>query len=171
VPPKDFPLPTMVVKVPDVSSNKRSQKTSRPGVSRRDMLTFDILRTAGFLRRFYADLFDRKGITYQQYNVIRILRGAGPDGLPTLEIVKRMIDQAPGITRLLDRLERKHLIRRERPTNNRRQVICYVTNKGLALLRAMDPEMRGHVRAAARCLTDAEVETLLEYLERIRACE
>ena len=139
--------------------------------SGRAALVYDILRTAGFLRRFYADLFDQKDITYQQYNVIRILRGAGREGLPTLEIVKRMIDQTPGITRLLDRLERKQLIRRERPANNRRQVICYVTDKGLKLLREMDPELQERVRALARGLTDPEVEKLLSYLERIRACE
>ncbi len=123
------------------------------------------------MRRFYADLFEKRDITYQQYNVIRILRGAGPEGLPTLEIVKRMIDQAPGITRLLDRLERKRLIRRERPANNRRKVICYVTDKGLDLLRDMDPELQDRVTAAARCLTDAEIAKLLGYLSRIRSCE
>ncbi len=146
------------------------RSTAQRPSSGRTALVYDILRTAGFLRRFYADLFDQKDVTYQQYNVIRILRGAGPEGLPTLEIVKRMIDQTPGITRLLDRLERKKLIRRERPANNRRKVICYVTDKGLELLREMDPELQERVRAAARCLTDAEIEKLQSYLERIRAC-
>lgn len=146
------------------------RRVLRPS-SRGGALVYDILRTAAFLRRFYADLFDQRDITYQQYNVIRILRGAGPEGLPTLEIVERMIDQTPGITRLLDRLEKKQLIRRERPADNRRKVICYVTEKGLGLLREMDPELQERVRAAARCLTGAETEKLLSYLERIRACE
>lgn len=146
----------------------RSEVSQPPSL--RGALGYDILRTAGFLRHFYADLFEHRDITYQQYNVIRILRGAGAEGLPTLEIVKRMIDQTPGITRLLDRLERKHLIRRERPANNRRKVICYVTDRGLALLREMDPELQERVKAAAQCLTDAEIERLLSYLQRIRAC-
>jgi DNA-binding MarR family transcriptional regulator len=120
------------------------------------------------LRRLYADIFEQHGITFQQYNVVRILRGAGPEGLPTLEIVNRMIDQAPGITRLLDRLESKQLIRRERPANNRRKVICYATEKGLDLLRAMDKPTQERVRAAVRSLSDAEVANLLDYLQRIR---
>jgi DNA-binding MarR family transcriptional regulator len=150
--------------------DKKSAR-SRPRSSRRSALAYDILRTAGFLRRFYADLFERRDITFQQYNVMRILRGAGPEGLPTLDIVKRMIDQTPGITRLLDRLERKTLILRERPLNNRRKVICYLSHKGLDLLREIDPELQERVAAAARCLSDSEIERLLGYLERIRACE
>ena len=135
---------------------------------RRGAVVYDILRTAGHLRRFYGDLFEKHGITFQQYNVVRILRGAGPQGLPTLEIVKRMIEEAPGITRLLDRLESKQLIRRERPSDNRRKVICYVTQKGLDLLRRMDASIQDRVKAAARCLTDDEVGVLLNSLERIR---
>ena len=123
------------------------------------------------MRRVYADLFEQRDITYQQYNVIRILRGAGPEGLPTLEIARRMIDQTPGITRLLDRLEKKRLSRRELPTNNRRKVICYVTAKGLDLLQEMDPELQERVGAVARCLTDEEIEKLLSFLQRIRGCK
>lgn len=145
-----------------------SEQDGSPSPPRRSVVVYDILRTAGSLRRLYADLFDEHGITFQQYNVVRILRGAGPGGLPTLEIVNRMIDQAPGITRLLDRLERKQLIRRERPANNRRKVICYVTEKGLDLLRAMDKPTQERVRAAVGRLSDAEVANLLDYLERIR---
>lgn len=144
------------------------QQSVSPQAPRRGAVVFDILRTAGSLRRFYAALFEQHGITSQQYNVVRILRGAGPQGLPTLEIANRMIDQAPGITRLLDRLESKQLIRRERPSNNRRQVICYVTQKGRDLLRRMDRPIQDKVQAAARCLSDAEVVELLRTLERIR---
>jgi DNA-binding MarR family transcriptional regulator len=149
-------------------SKKKPQSSAQP--SSRNRLAYDILRTAAFLRRSYADLFDRREITYQQYNVLRILRGAGPGGLPTLDIMDRMIDQAPGITRLLDRLERKSLIRRERPASNRRKVICYVTEKALILLQEIDPDLHSRVRAMSRCLRDREVTLLLRYLERIRTC-
>jgi len=155
-----------------MSAREKSAVPARQDVSlqppRRSAVVYDILRTAGFLRRSYSDLFDQHGITFQQYNVVRILRGAGEEGLPTLEIVERMIDQAPGITRLLDRLETKQLIRRERPANNRRKVICYVTEKGLDLLRQMDKPIQERVRALARSLSDAEVAKLLDCLERIR---
>ena len=131
-------------------------------------MAYDILRTASYLRRSYADIFEQSGITFQQYNVVRILRGAGPAGLPTLEIANRMIDQTPGITRLLDRLEAKQLIRRERPSNNRRLVLCHATQKGLDLLRELDPSIRARVKASGQVLNDSEVEKLLEYLARIR---
>ena len=156
----------------NMSAKERPPAPGQQGVSphppRRGAVVYDILRTAGHLRRFYGDLFEEHGITFQQYNVVRILRGAGPQGLPTLEIVKRMIEETPGITRLLDRLESKQLIRRERPSNNRRKVICFVTQKGLDLLRRMDAPIQEKVKAAARCLTDSEVGELLTCLERIR---
>ena len=69
---------------------------------------------------------------------LRILQGTGMEGLPTLDIAERMIEQAPGITRLLDRLERKKLVRRERPPDNRRQDLCYITKPGLDLLQELD---------------------------------
>lgn len=144
------------------------QQGVSPRPPRRGAVVYDILRTAGHLRRFYRDLFEKHGVTFQQYNVVRILRGAGPQGLPTLEIAKRMIEETPGITRLLDRLESKQLIRRERPSNNRRKVICCVTQKGLDLLRRMDAPIQDKVKAAARNLRDEEVGELLNSLERIR---
>lgn len=160
----------MIVKVLPMHEGK-SAGPARTPVSRRGALVYEILLTAGFLRRWYGDLFEKRDITYQQYNVLRILRGAGPRGLPTLEIVKRMIERTPGITRLLDRLENKQLIRRERPAGNRRQVICHVTQKGLNLLREMDKPLLERVNAAGRCLSDTEVEKLMSYLQRIRSCQ
>jgi len=81
--------------------------------SRQQAAVVSILRTANYLRRFSSPVFNQHGITWQQYNVLRILRGAG-GGLPTLDIAERMIEQAAGITRLLDRLEGKKFVRRER---------------------------------------------------------
>jgi DNA-binding MarR family transcriptional regulator len=134
----------------------------------RASVVYDILRTASYLRRAFADIFEQRAITFQQYNVVRILRGAGSGGLPTLEIARRMIDETPGITRLLDRLEAKRLIRRERPPNNRRQVICYATQKGLDLLQELDVPIRARVKASAQNLSDAEVQQLLDSLARFR---
>ena len=73
-----------------------------------------LVRTADLVRRVLDAVVEPHGITLQQYNVLRILRGAGAEGLPTLEIGERMIEQAPGVTRLLDRLEAKGLVRRQR---------------------------------------------------------
>jgi DNA-binding MarR family transcriptional regulator len=105
--------------------------------SRQQDAVLSILRTANYLRSFCSPVFDQHDITSQQFNVLRILLGAGLEGLPTLDIAGRMIEQAPGITRLLDRLERKKLVRRERPSDNRRQVLCYITKPGLDLLQEL----------------------------------
>jgi MarR family transcriptional regulator, organic hydroperoxide resistance regulator len=142
-----------------------------PKAHNRTFLVYNILRTASYLRRSYADIFEQRGITFQQYNVMRILRSAGPGGLPTLEVARRMIDETPGITRLLDRLEVKKLIRRERPSKNRRQVICYVTQKALELLQELDAPIRAQGKASGSSLSDAEVENLLDCLARIRGKE
>jgi len=149
------------------SQTQPGNETS-PKKSGRNFVVYDILRTAGYLRRSYAHVFENWGITFQQYNVMRILRGAGPTGLPTLEIARRMIEETPGITRLLDRLEAKRLIRRERPANNRRQVMCHATQIGLNLLRELDAPLRARARTSAQSLSDSEVDNLLACLARIR---
>ena len=100
------------------------------------------MRTAALIERHFASVVARAGITIQQYNVLRILRGTGDEGLPTLDIRDRMIHEAPGITRLLDKLERSELARRERCAPDRRQVLCYITEKGLALLADLEEEMK-----------------------------
>src|SRR3984893_18833537 len=88
-------------------------------LSRQKAAVVSILRPANYVRRFSSPVFDQHGVTWQQYNVLRILRGAGLGGLPTLDIAERMIEQAPGITCLLDRLEGKKLVAREVPADNR----------------------------------------------------
>ena len=128
----------------------------------------NILRTANYLRTYCSPIFDLHGITPQQYNVLRILRGAGLEGLPTLAIAERMIEQAPGITRLLDRLEAKKLVRRERPSDNRRQVLCYITKAGLDLVKELDAPMRDQAVEALRRLKNSEIEELIRLLELAR---
>jgi DNA-binding MarR family transcriptional regulator len=108
-------------------------------------------------------VFDQQGITSQQYNVLRILRGAGLGG-PTLDIAERMIEQAPGITRLLDRLEGKKLVRRERPSDNRRQVLCFITKPGLDLLHKLDTPVRNKVNQALHQLDESGIEELIRLL-------
>ena len=127
-----------------------------------------ILRTANYLRRFWSPVFDQYGITSQQFNVLRILRGAGLGGLPTLDIAERMIEQTPGITRLLDRLERKKLVRRERPSENRRQVLCYITKSGLDLLQELDTTVKSHGNQVLHRLNESEIEELIRLLALVR---
>ncbi len=139
--------------------------------SRQQEAVFSILRTTDYLRRFCSSVFEQHGITSQQYNVLRILRGVGTGGLPTLDIAERMIEQTPGITRLVDRLEAKKLVRRERPSDDRRQVLCYVTKAGLDLLSELDTPMKNQANEALRMLNDSELDELIRLLERVRAKE
>ncbi|MGK2857784.1 MAG: MarR family winged helix-turn-helix transcriptional regulator [Thermoanaerobaculia bacterium] len=128
-----------------------------------------LLRTADVVRRSYGGVLAAGELTVQQYNVLRILRGAGAEGLPTLEIGTRMIEQAPGITRLLDRLEAKQLVRRERCVHDRRQVLCYITKEGLALLAELDQPIDEADEASMSGLTKAETKALIRLLDKVRA--
>src|SRR6476469_10714438 len=114
------------------------------------------MRTADLLRRLIGAVVEPRGITAQQYNVMRILRGAGEQGLPTLEIAERMIEQTPGITRLIDRLEAKKLVARERCATDRRQVFCRITAAGLALLAKLDEPVRDIAGEALQQLSKKE---------------
>ena len=130
-----------------------------------------VVRAADRVKREVTPVIEAYGITIQQYNVLRILRGAGPEGLPTLEVGARMLEQAPGVTRLIERLRRKQLVVRARGDEDARQVICRVTPKGLALLARMDQPVLDADTAAVSRLSRMEqlrLTALLAKLERPR---
>lgn len=128
-----------------------------------------ILRTAAVLERHYNQIVTKRGITIQQYNVLRILRGAGSRGMPTLVIRDRMIHEAPGITRLIDRLEQSGLVQRERQVTDRRQVVCYITDEGTRLLSALDSEVAAADDAAVCMLEPEEQRLLTTLLDAVRS--
>src|SRR5262249_7591805 len=127
-----------------------------------------LLSTADRVRTLFESVCASFEITGQQYNVLRILRGAEPDGLPTLTIAERMIERTPGITRMLDRLEAKGLVGREVRPNDRRCVYCRITEKGLAILKLLDEPVEEFNQAAFRGLTAAEIEQLTALLLKTR---
>lgn len=126
-----------------------------------------ILRAADALRRRGVALLEPHGLTPQQFNVLRILRGARPDGLCTLTIAQRMIEQTPGITRLIDRLEAKRLVVRVRSAQDRRQVWCRITPSGLQLLARLDKPVGDLDRAVMARLPGADQRKLAELLELV----
>jgi DNA-binding MarR family transcriptional regulator len=137
--------------------------------SREQQATLGLLRTADAIKRHYATVVESHGITLQQYNVLRILRGAGSEGLPTLTIGQRMIEQTPGVTRLVDRLESKKLVDRVPCAKDRRRVYCRITPAGLELLDQLDaPINRADSRAVAVLLKD-DLDSLIQMLDRVRA--
>ena len=99
-----------------------------------------LVTSALVLQRMNA-LLRRHGLTHDQYNVLRILRGAHPTGHPRLEVGKRLMSRAPDVTRLLDRLERQGLVERGWAAENRRLSIARITAAGLDLLARVDPEL------------------------------
>ncbi len=125
-------------------------------------------RTADVMRDRIARVVEPSGVTLQQYNVLRILRGAEPEGLQTLAIGERMIERAPGITRMIDRLERKGLVTRARRTDDRRCVVCRITERGLALLATLDAPLRVADDSALGDLSAAEQLRLVRLLDKAR---
>src|SRR5207253_3088267 len=115
----------------------------------------NLWRTYDRLRALEDELFGRYDLTPQQYNALRLLRGEHPGAVPTLRLAERLVSRAPDITRMLDKLERRGLITRGRPADNRRVVEVAITGAGLALLDELDGPVRdcharqlGHLPAA-----------------------
>ncbi|MCU1231478.1 MAG: hypothetical protein JWO97_4362 [Acidobacteria bacterium] len=125
------------------------------------------MRTADLIRRLVGSVVEPHDITVQQYNVLRILRGAGEQGLPTLEIAERMIEQTPGITRLVDRLEEKKLVDRKRCEEDRRRVWCRITPTGLSLLAKLDAPVHESLESLAT-LGVRDLAQLVSHLDRAR---
>ena len=125
-------------------------------------------RTYDRLRALEDELFARYDLTAQQYNALRLLRGQHPDPVRTLELAARLVSRAPDITRLLDKLEQRGLIARDRPAFNRRVVRVGITPAGLALLHEMRGPVRDcHARQLAH-LPRKELETLVVLLRAAR---
>jgi DNA-binding MarR family transcriptional regulator len=151
------------------SALQREIRQTKPFRSPGHEAMLGLLRTADVVRRRLVPLVGSSGITPQQYNVLRILRGAGEAGLPTLEIAERMIEQTPGITRLVDRLERQGLVARARSEADRRVVACRITAAGLKLLAGLDDPVDAADTAALAMLSRADQRHLIRILDAIRA--
>ena len=125
-------------------------------------------RTADLVSRPVEKVFSRWKLTTEQYNVLRIQRGAEPEGLPTLEIGRRMITRASNVTRIIDRLEIKAYVVRRRETQDRRVVRIRISDSGLKLLTDMDEDVVVATATALGGVTDAEAKTLNGILEKLR---
>ena len=129
--------------------------------------TIALMLTVDVLRGHFERILDPHGITTQQYNILRILRGAGTDGLPTMDIGDRLIENSPGLTRLIDRLEKKDLVLRLRCETDRRQVFCKITKDGLQLLAKIDAIVNKMEHQVLDALTQAEQKKLMELLHKV----
>jgi DNA-binding MarR family transcriptional regulator len=143
-------------------------KQQKPFRSLSQEAVVGLLRTADILRRGYYTVVAERGLSAQQYNVLRILRGAGPHGLPTLEIANRLLEKSPGITRFIDQLEKLHLLERRRNSSDRRQVFCIITKRGLDLINQMDDPVNAWDHGSLAMLTRRQLTDLIRTLDRIR---
>ena len=154
-----------------MTNNRRLEtdiKQTKPFVSAHQEAALSILHTADALRRHYVEIIAPFGVTPQQYNVLRIVRGAGEGGIPSLEIAERMIERSPGMTRLLDRLEEKDLVTRRRSREDRRVVFCTLTPQGAALLEKIDPHIREGEQRALEFLDTSSLRELTRLLSDVR---
>ena len=131
----------------------------------------NLVRTADFLARPFAELMGGHDISGPQYNVLRILRGHGDAGLPSQEITAQMVTHMPDITRLVDRLEAAGLAKRERIERDRRVVLVRITPDGLDLLRQLDRPLLDTHKRQLKHLTQAELAELNRILVKIRRPE
>jgi DNA-binding MarR family transcriptional regulator len=128
----------------------------------------NIIRTADALGRSDADILKPLELTSTQFNVLRILRGAGEEGLNCREISDRMIKYDSDVTRLLDRLEKRQLISRNRESKDRRVITVRITNDGLAILRQLDKKILDLHKKQIGHLGERRLNTLIRLLEMAR---
>ncbi len=152
-----------------MSRLQQELKQRKPFSSVAQEALLGLVRTTDLVRRQLTAFIEPHGITLQQYNVLRILRGGGEEGVPTLEVADRMVEQTPGITRLLDRLEAKGFVKRQRCEKDRRQHLCWITPKGAALLEKLDQPMNELGEQIIKGLNHEERLTLIRVLDALRA--
>jgi DNA-binding MarR family transcriptional regulator len=162
-------LPAMEPEREASTELRHELRQSRPFRSESQEATIALMRTASVVSRRMSRVVEPHGISLAQYNVLRILRGAGSDGLPTLAIRDRMIEEGSTVTRLLDKLEAASLVERSRCRPDRRQVLCFITAGGLSLLAMLDPQVDAADTAAVAMLEPDVRRQLIEILARIRA--
>lgn len=154
-----------------VSKLQKELKQNKPFRSLEEEVILNIARTAEYLGAMIAGVLKAGDLTMTQYNVLRILRGAAAEGLTCSEISERMVTKESDITRLLDRVESRGFIARERPANNRRVVIARITNEGLRVLAELDEPVDELNRSLVGQLGEKKQKTLNELLEAIRQGE
>jgi len=150
------------------STLTRPVRASRHFDSLEQEVFLNLWRTYDRLRAFEDDLFARFDLTPQQYNTLRLLKSAHPETIATLELAERLVSRAPDITRLLDKLEQRGLIERERRAENRRVVRIGITTAGSALLEEMhEPLLECHTRQLGH-LSRGQLQDLVALLRAAR---
>lgn len=156
-----------------MAQKKTAMLSASPRASRFDSAHqeayLNLWRTYDRLRAIEDSVFLQSDLTAQQYNTLRLLRGEHPQKLPTLVLAKKLVSKAPDITRLLDRLEVRNLISRERPDDNRRVVKVGITPQGLKLLQKLDHDVLECSKKQLGHLHELQLIQLVSLLKLARA--
>ena len=147
---------------------KRELRQKRPFSGIQEEAVLALLRTADLVALPIAEVLRDAGLSLSQYNVLRILRGAGDTALPCGEISERMVRRDPDLTRLLDRLEARGLVTRSRGASDRRVVLASITPEGLALIDALDAPMEAKLRERLAHVPATRLRALVDLLEDVR---
>lgn len=143
-------------------------KQTKPFSSSTTEALLSVLRTAAVLEHRLSEALKPYGITHTQYNVLRILRGAGTTGLCGREVAERLVSKVPDISRLLDRMEEMQLVDRERDPADRRHVTARISRQGLRVLDQTTPQLEAIERTRFAGLEPERVKFLIEVLAQIR---
>jgi DNA-binding MarR family transcriptional regulator len=143
-------------------------KQTKPFTTLEEEAAVSLARTAALLQHAGEELLGRFEITQTQYNVLRILRGAGPDGLCRTEIAERMINRVPDVTRLLDRMEDAGLVERERGEEDRRFVTARITREGLKILTQLDQPLHDFLETKLSHMGAGKLRNLIDLLAEAR---
>jgi DNA-binding MarR family transcriptional regulator len=143
-------------------------KQGKPFESLEAEVMLNVARTADALSRGGEDILKLVGLSPNQYNVLRILRGAGEQGLCCREVAERMVTRDPDITRLVDRLERRSLLTRSRDSKDRRIITVRITPDGLKTLKDLDGPMEEYNRNRLSHMDKADLRKLSDLLEAAR---
>jgi DNA-binding MarR family transcriptional regulator len=150
---------------------KSELKQQRPFTSVQEEVVLALLRTADHVTVPLNALLRSADLSQSQYNVLRILRGAGEDGLACGEIGERMVRRDPDLTRLLDRLDARGLVSRTRDARDRRIVRATITAEGLALLASFDQPVGETLKGVLAHVPPERLRELVELLEQVRTAE
>ena len=143
-------------------------KQTKPFRSLEEEVMLGLARTADAVARAGEEVLKASGLTGTQYNVLRILRGAGTAGLSCGDVASRMITRDPDLTRLLDRLEGRGLVTRARDGEDRRVVVTRITREGLSLLAELDEPVQAQNRKAVGHLGEQKLRALAQLLDEAR---
>lgn len=142
------------------------RQPGKPARTLEEKVFVALQRTADHLQQLLVEALKPHGLSPTQYNALRILRGAGADGLPCSEVAARMINHGSDVTRLMGRLERRSLTQRKRQEGDRRVITAHITTKGLALLNGLDETIQSFNRDALGHMGVRQLKQLLDLLER-----